>query len=165
MDPAIGLGELENGDRYLFADWPIAAVPRVAVGTYTIWDNDRFLYVGVAGRGLDAAEVQRRRDRNAKPCGLFDRLNSHASGRRSGDQFCIYVCDRLILPLLSAKELQSVGVGEISLDVRTRDFIRNSLDYRFSELDSYPVALEIERSIQRGALAVGPPTLNPLAVA
>jgi hypothetical protein len=36
---------LEGGARHRFSDWPVQAVPRVAVGVYTIWDHDRFIYV------------------------------------------------------------------------------------------------------------------------
>ena len=49
----------------------------------------------IAGRNLDlAAEHTRVR-------GVRDRLDSHRSGRRSGDQFAVYVCDRLVLQTLS----------------------------------------------------------------
>jgi hypothetical protein len=29
--------------------------------------------------------------------GLWTRLNAHASGRRSGDQFCVYIGDRQVV--------------------------------------------------------------------
>ena len=48
---------LENGPLYRFADWPVAAVPGTA-GVYTIWDTGgRFIYTGMAGRGLTAVVV------------------------------------------------------------------------------------------------------------
>ena len=68
----------------------------------------------------------------AKKKGLTDRLKSHASGRRSGDQFCLYVCDRLVLPHLSSDDVQQVGVGRLSLDERTKRFIHENLTYRFA---------------------------------
>jgi hypothetical protein len=46
--------------------------------------------------------------------GLLDRLNRHASGRRSGDQFCVYVFDRLLLPTLTASEIQRIADSELS---------------------------------------------------
>jgi len=55
---------------------------------------------------------------------LRKRLNSHASGRRGGDQFNIYVFDRLVLPVLSAEEFQKAAEGQISLDAKVRDYIR-----------------------------------------
>ena len=60
-------------------------MPRPCVSA--VWNRaGHFIYVGMAGRGETAA---------ARGLGPFGRLNSHASGRRSGDQFCVYICDRL----------------------------------------------------------------------
>ena len=51
---------------------------------YSIFLNNEFIYIG--------------------RCGVTNfqhfRLNSHRSGRRSGDQFCIYIQDYYVLPLL-----------------------------------------------------------------
>jgi hypothetical protein len=51
------LRALEEGARHRFSDWPNQAVPKVAAGVYTIWDHDRFIYVGMAGRGLAAEDI------------------------------------------------------------------------------------------------------------
>ena len=48
------LRALEEGARNRFSDWPNQAVPKVAAGVYTIWDHDRFIYVGMTGRGMAA---------------------------------------------------------------------------------------------------------------
>jgi hypothetical protein len=78
----------------LFADWPNNAVSTFGAGVYTIWHKDgRFIYAGMSGRGI-TTETSRRNT----PQGIYTRLQSHASGRRSGDQFCVYVADRLVLP-------------------------------------------------------------------
>ena len=42
------------------------------------------------------------------------RLKSHASGRRSGDQFCIYICDRFVVPTLTGEELAALAAGDRS---------------------------------------------------
>jgi len=42
------------------------------------------------------------------PSTLYTRLRSHASGRRSGDQFCIYVADRFVLPTLSQEDIMAI---------------------------------------------------------
>jgi hypothetical protein len=63
--------------------------------------------------------------------GLVSRLSSHASGQRSGNRFCIYVCDRLVLKTLTAQEIEEVAAGRLSLDQRTRDLIRTKLAFRF----------------------------------
>jgi hypothetical protein len=71
-------------------------------GVYTIWDNDgRFIYDGMSGRGITAETVRRN-----SPLGIYTRLHSHASGRRSADQFCVYVADRLVLPTLSQEDMR-----------------------------------------------------------
>jgi hypothetical protein len=95
MEP---MKELSDGPLHAFATWPNAAVPRIAIGCYSIWRDEQLVYVGVAGRALDPAKVATLRQKKGRPRGLYDRLKSHASGRRSGDQFCVYVCDRLVLP-------------------------------------------------------------------
>ena len=146
------LEELENSPLHWFADWPIAAVPRSGAVVYTVWDRGgQFLYVGMAGRG----------EQTARGSGPFGRLASHASGRRSGDQFCIYVADRLVLSALHNR-LAEIASGSLLLDLETRAFIRANLGFRFVSVEHGRAALELERQIQRGALKAGPPFLNPL---
>jgi hypothetical protein len=43
--------------------------------------------------------------------GIYTRLQSHASGRRSGDQFSVYVADRLVLPTLSHDDINAIALG------------------------------------------------------
>jgi hypothetical protein len=65
------------------------------------------VYVGVAGR-------------NPRGAGLASRLRSHASGRRSGDQFCGYVADQYVLPELTPERARLLRgtrrreLGEVS---------------------------------------------------
>jgi hypothetical protein len=157
---------LEDGALHRFADWPIRTMPIVAAGVYTIWDAERFLYVGIGGHGKTEEVLDKeRRDRPVWKVsalfGLADRLNSHASGRRSGDQFCIYVCDRLVLPVLTPAQIREVGSGKLSLDDETKTYIKSHLTFRFIEAASGKKASAIEREIQAGALEVGRPFLNP----
>jgi hypothetical protein len=94
------LDQLRDSALFRFADWPNAAVRKFGAGVYTIWDSSGgFIYAGMSGRSItDTTPPQEQR-----PLGLYTRLHSHASGRRSGDQFCVYVADRLLLPgLLSS---------------------------------------------------------------
>jgi hypothetical protein len=148
---------LETGTRYRFADWPNPAVPKAGAGVYTIWDATQFIYVGMAG----TASVPVAADEPVKARGLYSRLNSHASGRRSGDQFCVYVCDRFIVPDLSDAQLAEIGAGRVSLDHLTRSYIRERYDYRLAPSIDRAAAFELERGIQGGALAAGKPYLNP----
>jgi hypothetical protein len=133
----------------------------IAAGVYTVWEGERFVYVGMAGRGLTAEGLQKRRAAKGKRTGLFDRLNSHASGRRSGDQFCVYVCDRLILPTLTTAQLRAVGEGTLKLDDLVKRFIRERLSYRFVEVSDGAAAEKIERTIrQKGLAGTGRPLLQ-----
>jgi hypothetical protein len=155
------LEELQSGASHRFADWPNKDVPIVAAGVYTIWDGDFFIYVGMAGRGLTADGTDSP-DEPVKAKGLKTRLDSHAGGRRSGDQFCVYVCDRFVIPRLTAVELEQIGAGTLLLDKLTRRYIHERLNYRYVPTSDGKVALALERDVQRGALLAGKPYLNPL---
>jgi hypothetical protein len=104
-------------------------------------------------------EGARPRERQAE--GTLDPLDSHASGQRSGDKFCIYVCDRFIIPTLSADDLRAVGDGALLLDALTKRYIREFLSYRFVTTPDSSSAFRVERLVQAGALDAGKPVLNP----
>ena len=136
-------------------------MPDVAAGVYSVWQGNTFLYVGMSGQGLTENGIASLREEGAKGRGLWNRLKSHASGSRAGDQFCIYICDRLVLPRLSADELRKIGAGRLSLDQLTRHFIHDNLTYRFAVVRDGDEALKLEAEIKRGALPQGLPLLNP----
>src|SRR5262245_3964595 len=99
--------ELSRGTACSFADWPNPSVPTFGAGVYTIWHtHGRLIYVGMSGRGITAETIRRN-----TPQGIYTRLRSHASGRRSGDQFCVYVADRLVLPTLSQHDTAAIASG------------------------------------------------------
>ena len=155
---AEALAALEEGALFPFRDWP-HELPRAA-GVYSIWLDGALLYVGMAGRGRNADELATRAALGK--VGLADRLASHASGRRSGDQFAVYVCDRLVLPTLSREQIEAVAEGAASLDTITRDYIRGHLAFRFVAVPDGPSAHALERRARRGELRAGVPRLNPL---
>jgi hypothetical protein len=105
------------------------------------------IYVGIAGR-------------NPSGTGLATRLRSHASGRRSGDQFCVYVADHYVLPDLTRAQVEAIRDGELSMDAVVRECIHKNFAYRFVVADTYSEAMAVENAIKRGALGV-PPRLNP----
>ncbi len=147
IDPA----SLGFGPIHWFADWPIADVPVTGSAVYTVWNREGvFVYVGMSGRSATATGK-----------GPWGRLHSHASGRRSGDQFCIYVCDRLVLPGLHNR-IGEIADGSLSLDAETRSFIRAQLGFRCLSVASPDMAYQIEGMIIRGGLLIGTPLLNPL---
>lgn len=155
------LAQLRDGPLYRFADWPNPAVPNGRIGVYTVWHGDQLIYVGMAGRAIGLSS-NTSGPSSARLTGLRSRLASHASGRRSGDQFCIYVFDRLVLPVLSRQQIQDAARGQLSLDGLTRQLIRQSFSYRFTLLSDAATARAVERDIQREGLVGQPPLLNPL---
>jgi hypothetical protein len=149
--------DLGRGTLHSFAEWPNPSVPIFGAGVYTVWHIDgRFIYVGMSGRGM-TAETKRRNT----PQGLYTRLQSHASGRRSGDQFCVYVADRLVLPTLSPEEIAAVASGRHSVDAFVRRYIHENLRYRFAMLPDGATAYAAEATIKSGAWEFGRPLLNP----
>jgi hypothetical protein len=151
---ATALGE---GSAYLFRDWPNSAVPTFGAGVYTIWHNDgRFIYVGMSGRGITADTVHRN-----TPQGIYTRLQSHASGRRSGDQFCVYVADRLVLPTLSPEDIEAIASGRHQMDAFVRRYIHQNLSYRFVLVPDGSAAFAAEKLIKQGEWEHGCPLLNP----
>lgn len=146
-----------------FADWPSDAVPRRAAGVYTIWRGRQFLYAGTGGRSAQQEDLAAGAALRGGARGLWTRLNSHVSGRRSGDQFNLYVCDRFIVPALDGQQLRQIGEGVLSLDQLTKGFIRGQLSYRFLICADWRQALALEREVRAGCLGAGRPYLNPLA--
>src|SRR5262245_30891829 len=104
------------------------------------------------------------RPRNT-PLGLYTRLHSHASGRRSGDQFCVYVADRLVLPSLSPEDIASIASGRHQMDAFVRRYIHECLHYRYCVVTDGAQAYAVEAAIKSGSLEPGRPLLNPKKVA
>ena len=148
---------LASGDSHSFSDWPNPAVPRFGAGVYTVWHTDGgFIYVGMSGRGI----TQETATRNS-PLGLYTRLASHASGRRSGDQFCVYVADRLVLPTLSPLDIAAISAGQHLMDAVVRRYIHENLRYRFLMVADGATGYRIEATIKDGDWESGRPLLNP----
>ena len=159
------LDALENGKLYKFSAWPNDDVPPVTAGVYTIWRRGEFIYVGMSGRGMKANPDElpdtEAPDEPKKAKGLFTRLKSHADGKRSGDQFCVYVCDRFIVPKLTAEQQQQIGDNELLLDDMTKAYIHKHLTYRWVPMDDGNAALRLEKKIQKESLGGKLPFLNP----
>ena len=129
----------------------------VAAGIYAIWDGDLLVYCGMAGRELEEAR------KAGKPkYGLFLRLASHASGRLSGDQFCVYVANRLVIPSLTPDQLAKFSSGDLNLDSLTKSYIHDRLEYQYAVVPSSALAFEAEKSCRSGAQFGVKPLLNPL---
>src|SRR5687767_8481583 len=130
---------LRSGRLHPFADLDeIEDLPRTGAGIYTIWEQDeQLVYVGIAGRNIVGK-------------GLHGRLKSHHQGRRSGDQFCVYVGDRYVLPELTEADRVAIGAGELSMDQKIRDYIRTHFAFRYIEVGDYPTAMRVENAVKAG---------------
>lgn len=142
--------------RFRFADWPNPDVPKVSAGTYVIWDQDRLIYCGMSGRKFDERIAP-----TARLLGLYTRLHSHASGRLSGDQFCVYVANRLVLPQLEPGLLPRFATGELTLDSLTKDYIHRRFEYQFICNPSGRAAFALEERCRGGEIFGQKPLLNP----
>ena len=147
----------EFSRRHRFSDWPNADVPAIAAGVYAIWDGDRLVYCGMSGRGLKKAASS-----GKSKFGLVKRLTSHASGRLGGDQFCVYVANRLIIPQLTDEQRQDFRDGRRTLDAETRRYVNDRLEYQFACVDTDAEAYALEKRCRRGEYFGDKPALNPL---
>ena len=162
MDNVSAMTVLVTGPLFRFADWPNEQVPRRAAGVYTIWRQEEFVYVGMSGRGAKAEDFVATQTQEDQAKWLWTRLGSHASGRRSGDQFNVYICDRFVVPALTPRQQRDIGQGKLLLDQMTKDFIRAHLSYRFVVYPNGAEALAAERALRAGQSSAGRPFLNPL---
>jgi hypothetical protein len=153
---------LEQAPRFRFADWPNKSVPHVAAAVYAVWQEKALSYIGMSGRGLSADAIASYRSASAKNKALRSRLASHASGRRSGDQFCVYVADRYVLNSLTAETVQAIASGEPLFDQLVKQFIRRHLTYSYVEVPDNVTAHAVEDAARAGDMTVGPPLLNPI---
>ncbi len=92
---------------------------------------------------------------------LYTRLASHASGRLSGDQFCVYVANRLVIPTIKAEQIPDFASGSLRLDSLTRAYIHQRFEYQYVVLASSSEAYELERQCRRGEFFGTKPLLNP----
>lgn len=142
--------------RLRFSDWPNRTIPLVAAGVYAIWEGGTLIYCGMSGREVEKASDKGR-------YGLVTRLQSHASGRLSGDQFCVYVANRLVIPALRPEQLTQFATGELSLDRLTKAYVHERLEYQYAIVGSSAEAFGLERRCRDGGVFGVRPLLNPAA--
>jgi len=154
------IAALTEGPSHRFRDWPNPLVPRVAAGVYTIWRGREFIYVGMSGRGLSREQIDEHRRTQGRQRGIFTRLASHASGVRSGDQFCVYVADRLVLPQLTPSDIESIAGVRHYFDKLVKAYIHENLEYRFAESEDGATAGQWEDSLRLNGCNGQLPLLN-----
>ena len=142
-------------ERYWFRDWPNPAIPTVAAGVYVVWQGDRLIYAGMSGRQIE-------KNRHKRKYGLITRLDSHAKGRLSGDQFNVYVANRLVIPSLDPSRLAQFADGSLTLDLLTRQYIHQHFQYQYLIVDRSKEAFTLEEKCQGGEIFGKKPLLNPL---
>ena len=136
--------ELNQQPVHRFADWPNRDVPKGKPGVYLIFQVNDLNYVGMASANLNG------------------RLNQHARGKRSGDQFCVYVGDRLVMPKLGIDQMKGVFSGEYSLDDAIKEFVRSKLSYRYLLVADDSTARALERHGLEIAKGQGADLLNSI---
>lgn len=126
-------------------------------GVYAVWREEELIYCGMSGRSIVVgAEMPNKRH------GLITRLHSHASGRLSGDQFCVYVANRLVLPHLTSEELVAFESGRHTLDGYTRRLIHSALEYQFTTVSGGTEAMALEAECRKRRIFGQRPLFNPL---
>ena len=153
--------QLITQQLHRFADWPNLNIPDVCAGGYSIYDNEeRFIYVGMAGAALDASKIAMK-EAAGKSSGLFDRLNSHAGGQRTGDRFNIYIGDLYVLETLTADQIRQIATPatELTFETLIKRFIRENLMYRYLVCPNTTVR-GLEKHIQYNGLSGELPTIN-----
>ncbi|MFA0447853.1 hypothetical protein AB4587_01605 [Vibrio breoganii] len=97
-----------------------------------------------------------------KKYGLITRLHSHYSGRLSGDQFCVYVANRLVTPSLQQSQLPLFASDELKLNELTKSYTHDHLEYQYVLVESSAEAFSVEAKARNGELFGQNPRLNPL---
>jgi hypothetical protein len=148
---------MDFSERFRFAHWPNVKIPKIAAGVYAIWNESELIYCGMSGREIESIV----RSERATPYGLVTRLASHASGRLSGDQFCVYVANRLVIPRLQHAELSQFADGSLTLDSLTKRYIHQNLVYQYCLVEGSKVAYQLEATARGGEIFGQKPFLNP----
>ena len=153
------LSVLSNGKLLSFNDKPSWNVPNVSCGVYTVWKGDDFLYVGMSGRDINESNIKSL-EIKGKKIGLITRLESHASGQRSGDQFCVYISDLFVLQNLSSKDIVLISEKKKRMDEYVRSYIRSNLSFRFVLMKSGTDCFSLEKHIRSEGLNGILPSIN-----
>ena len=129
----------------------VSDIPSWGSIIYTVFlDKTEYIYVGIGG--LSGKSVTERNPRS--------RIIQHSQGRRSGDQFCIYIQDFFVIPQLIGKDY-TPKKGYI--DMLTKEFIQKRLSYRYLVVqsdDSDKIVRRLERELQNNVHGFGVPKLN-----
>lgn len=115
------------------------------------------IYRGMFGRGLAPLLASTKSKHGLVTC-----LNSHASGRFSGDQFCVYAANRLFIPKFVTAQRTAFATVELTLDQMTKQYIRERLNFQFTTTSTVDEACAREAECREGISFGSAPALNPL---
>ena len=129
----------------------VSKIPEYGSILYAVFlDKKEFIYIGIGGV---AGSTARSRDPRS-------RTLEHTSGRRSGDQFCIYIQDFYVIPTLLNEEYRP---QKEYLDRLVKEFVKSRLSFRFvvfQSEDSNLIVRKLEREIQEGIYLNMKPSIN-----
>jgi hypothetical protein len=129
----------------------IRQIPEFGSILYAVFLDEReFIYIGIGG--LSGSNAKSRDPRS--------RIRQHTQGRRSGDQFCIYIQDFYVIPHLIRSDYTP---RKGHLDELVRDFVQSRLSFRFVVFqtdNSDQIVRRLERGIQSGQHRNQLPTIN-----
>lgn len=130
-----------------FSEDPKSHIPNNGSIIYSVWNNgEKFIYIGISGL-----------QKSLEKRNPLSRIAQHASGRRGGDQFCVYIHDFYIVPKLIEEGKYTPKKG--LLDELTKDYIQTNLSYRFvafNSKDSVGIVRNLEKKIKSGVLGLSP---------
>ena len=136
-----------NSPKISFAEDPRDYIPTNGSIIYSVWNQDEeFIYIGISG-------LQKSLEKRSP----LSRMIAHASGRRSGDQFCIYIHDFYVVTSLVQQGSYRPEKGV--LDKLTKEYIQQNLFYRFLSFISYDsdeIVRDLEHKIKSGVLGFSP---------
>ena len=140
-----------NKKSISFSEDPRKHIPEFGSMIYTVWDNnEKFIYVGISGIGQSPNTPLLKRNPRS-------RIKQHQSGRRSGDQFCVYVHDHFVIPELLKSNSYQPSRGY--LDRLTKEYIQKKLRYRFlcfQTEDGVSIVRNLENKIKSGIFDLKP---------
>lgn len=98
---------------------------------------------------MSGREIEKAQAGNKKKYGL------------SGDQFCVYVANRFVIPSLKHEQLVKFTHGEHTLDQLTKMYIHNNFEYEFIVVSTSKEAYQLETKARSGLVFSSKPLLNP----
>jgi hypothetical protein len=114
------------------------------------------IYCGMSGRSIETA-VEAAKSKY----GLITRLATRARGRLSGDQFSVYLANRIVIPSLNRADLVRFASGELTLDSKVKAYVQERLVYQYAIVEGSKAAFELELRCRSGEVFGAKPYLNP----